>query len=104
MKLPLSLDTDINSHEDGSFIENEFDYNGKINKIHFLVREKLSEKHGEIYWMLYVEHKSDQEVAEKFGFKEDTSKRKTPRYKQINNLKKRFYRIASEIIKSNDLI
>jgi hypothetical protein len=54
--------------------------------------------------MLYVQHKSDAEVALAFGYKEDTSKRKTPRYKQINNLKKRFYKIASEILRDNDLI
>jgi len=66
--------------------------------------EKLGEKHKAIYYMLYVEHKSDLEVANKFGFKEDKSNRKTPRYKQINNLKKRFYKIASELLRDNDLI
>ena len=66
--------------------------------------EKLREKHKEIYYMLYVKHKTDAEVAKKFGYKEDKSNRKTPRYKQINNLKKRFYKIASEILRDNDLI
>ena len=42
-------------------------------------------------------------VAKKFGFKRDTSKRKTPRYKQINNLKKKFYTIAAKLVKEEDL-
>ena len=54
--------------------------------------------------MLYVENKSEDEVAAKFGFKKDTSKRKTPRYKQINNLRKKFHKLAAQIIENNDLI
>jgi len=65
--------------------------------------KNLSDKHKEIYRMLFVEHIDEVIVAEKFGFKQDTSKRKTPRYKQINNLKKKFYNIALKIIKDEDL-
>ena len=101
IKLPLSLDTAIDC---GNNTSSDLDYVNKIDKVHLLVMEKLSDRHKEIYSMLYIDHSSDADVAYKFGFKEDTSKRKTPRYKQINNLKKRFYKIASEILKDNDLI
>ena len=102
LKLPLSLDLSLDSGHNQA--DNCVDYNHKVEKVHCLVMEKLSGKHRRIYWMLYVEHKSDEEVANEFGFKKDTSKRKTPRYKQINNLKKRFYKIAAELLKDNDLI
>ncbi len=104
LKLPLSLDVNLDSGGEDGIGESEVDYDGKLEKVHCLVMEKLNEKHRKIYHMLYVEHKSDQEVANRFGFKQDTSKRKTPRYKQINNLKKKFYEIASEVLKSDDLI
>jgi len=104
VKLPLSLDVSIDSGGDNNASTYEIDYDRKIDKVHALVMEKLGEKHKAIYYMLYVEHKSDLEVANKFGFKEDKSNRKTPRYKQINNLKKRFYKIASELLRDNDLI
>ena len=54
--------------------------------------------------MLYIEHKDEKEVAKKFGFKGDSTKRKTIRYKQISNLKKKFYRIAIKIIEDNDIL
>lgn len=102
LKLPLSLDITLDAGE--ACLDTDVDYNNKIHKVHDLVMDKLSDKHSEIYYMLYVKHKTDAEVALAFGYKEDTSKRKTPRYKQINNLKKRFYKIASEILRDNDLI
>jgi DNA-directed RNA polymerase specialized sigma24 family protein len=102
IKLPLSLDLSLDTGE--KHVSGEVNYNEKIDKIHCLVMEKLSDKHRQIYYMLYVEHKSDAEVAGVFGYKEDSSNRKTPRYKQINNLKKRFYKIASMILRDNDLI
>ena len=53
--------------------------------------------------MLYIEHWDEEKVAKKFNFKKDTSKRKTPRYKQINNLKKKFYMIALKVVKQEDI-
>lgn len=102
LKLPLSLDTSIfvsdNLHDEN------IDYDKKVSKIHDLVLAKLSERNKIIYTMLFIENASDDEVALKFNFKKDTSKRKTPRYKQINNLKKKFYNIAKEILQGDDLI
>jgi RNA polymerase sigma factor (sigma-70 family) len=102
LKLPLSLDTSIFVHD--SLLDDYFEYDDKINKIHKLVIEQLNDKHKLIYTMLYINHASETEVAKQFGFKKDTSKRKTPRYKQINNLKKKFYLIAQKIIREDDLL
>ena len=54
--------------------------------------------------MLYIQNIDENDVAEKFGFKADSVRRKNPRYKQIANLKKKFYLIALKIIKDNDIL
>ena len=54
--------------------------------------------------MLYIENIDENDVAKKFGFKADSSKRKKPRYKQMANLRKKFYQIAIKIIKNNDIL
>jgi RNA polymerase sigma factor (sigma-70 family) len=102
LKLPLSLDTSIFVYD--NLYDENVDYDRKVAKIHQLVLKELSEKHKIIYTMLFMENATDEEVAKRFGFKKDTSKRKTPRYKQINNLKKKFYLIAQKVIKKDDLI
>jgi hypothetical protein len=66
--------------------------------------EQLNEKHKSIYFMLYVENIDENEVAKKFGFKADSAKRKKPRYKQMANLKKKFYNIALKIIENHDIL
>jgi len=101
LKMPVSLDSLISIKD--KINEEELDYHSKTEKIHQLVMQKLSDKHKEIYRMLFIDHIDEEKVAKKFGFKRDTSKRKTPRYKQINNLKKKFYNIAMEVIKEEDL-
>ena len=53
---------------------------------------------------LVIWHKDESDVAKKFGFKGDSTKRKTIRYKQISNLKKKFYRIAIKIMEDNDIL
>lgn len=102
LKLPLSLDTSIFVHD--NLFDEHFEYEEKVEKIHKLVTAELSEKHKAIYTMLFIEHVPENIVAKKFGFKKDTSKRRTPRYKQINNLKKKFYLIAEKVIKEDDLL
>ena len=66
--------------------------------------KQLNEKHKQIYYMLYIENIDENDVAVKFGFKADSSKRKKPRYKQMANLRKKFYNIALKIIKDNDIL
>lgn len=101
LKMAVSLDSLI-SVKDEAFDE-ELDYDTKSFKIHDLIMKQLGDKHKEIYRLLYIEHWDEERVAKKFGFKKDTSKRKTPRYKQINNLKKKFYNIALKVIREEDL-
>ena len=103
IKLPLTLDDGV-ATQNTSSIKDQVDYKLSSGKLHELVMKQLSERHKAIYAMLYIEHKDETEVAKKFGFKGDSTKRKTIRYKQISNLKKKFYRIAIKIMEDNDIL
>jgi len=103
IKLPLTLDDGV-ATQNTSCIKDQVDYKLSSDRLHELVMTQLSERHQAIYAMLYIEHKDEKEVAKKFGFKGDSTKRKTIRYKQISNLKKKFYRIAIKIIEDNDIV
>jgi len=83
--------------------DDDLDYERSVSKVHALVMNNLNERHREVYRLLYVEGWEEEAVAVKFGFKKDPSKRKTIRYKQINNLKKKFRVLASKLIKEEDV-
>jgi len=101
LKMPVSLDSLISVQD--RMKDDELNYEEKALKIHNLIMCELGDKHKEIYKLLYIEHWDEEKVAKKFGFKKDTSKRKTPRYKQINNLKKKFYTLALKVVKQEDI-
>ncbi len=103
LKLPLSLDPALSIGE--TCIQEGLDYEAKAVLLHKKILAQLSsDKHKEIYKMIYIDHCSDKEVAKKFGFKQDKKNRKTPRYKQLNNLKKRFYEIGLKVVADDDLL
>ncbi len=102
IKLPLALEEGVSTGT--ATIKDFVDYDGSAQKLHKLVMDQLSDKHKKIYYMLYVENIEENDVAKKFGFKADSAKRKKPRYKQMANLKKKFYLIALKIIKNNDIL
>ena len=103
IKLPLSLD-DAVAVTSTAHLRDDFDYGESAAKLHRLVVEHLNEKHKQIYIMLYIKNMDENKIAEKFGFKADSSKRRKPRYKQMANLKKKFYILALKIIKENDIV
>ena len=103
IKLPLTLDDGVATLNTSS-IKDQVDYKLSSGRLHELVMDQLSERHKAIYAMLYIDHRDETEVAKKFGFKGDSTKRKTIRYKQISNLKKKFYRIAIKIMEDNDIL
>jgi RNA polymerase sigma factor (sigma-70 family) len=102
LKLPLPIEEGVSLGE--TSLEDHFDYEKAQARLHELIMDKLNEKHKKIYYMLYIEHKSEEEVAQAFKFKADTSKRKTVRHKQISNLHKKFYLIAISVLKNNDIL
>jgi RNA polymerase sigma factor (sigma-70 family) len=104
VKIPVSIDDNefVNYLKEGSFL----DYEVKIEEIHVKMLEELSnDRHREVYKLLYIEGFDEEYVAKKMKFKKDpTSERKSSRYKQINNIKKKFYELAKKIIMENDII
>jgi RNA polymerase sigma factor (sigma-70 family) len=102
LKLPLPMEDGLFLGE--TYIEDNFNYDSAQNKLHSLVMNELNEKHKIVYKMLYIENYSEEQIAVFFKFKADSSKRKTIRYKQINNLKKKFYEIAINVLKNNDIL
>ena len=102
IKLPLALEEGVSTGV--ATLKDFVDYKNASNKLHGLVMEQLNEKHKKIYYMLYIENIDENDVAKKFGFKADSAKRKKPRYKQMANLKKKFYNIAVKIMKEHDIL
>ena len=63
------------------------------------------DRHGNFALVDAFQHdETAEEIMKEKKIKRDTSKRKTPRYKQINNLKKKFYRIGKTVLENDDLI
>lgn len=104
IKIPVSIDDNefVNNLKENSFLN----YEEKVDEIHEKVLLYLSnERHKEIYKLLYIEGLEEEEVAKRMNFKKDTSsERKANRYKQINNLRKKFYELAKQVILENDII
>jgi RNA polymerase sigma factor (sigma-70 family) len=102
LKLALPIEDGVELGE--SSITDDIDFDKSSDKLHNLVMAQLPEKHALIYRLIYIEHKEDEEVAEICKFKKDPSKRNVVRYKQINNLKKKFYEIAKQVMEDNDIL
>ena len=102
IKLPVALEEGIALGT--ANLKDFVNYAQASERLHKLVMEQLNEKHKKIYYMLYVENIDENEVAERFGFKADAAKRKKPRYKQMANLRKKFYKIAVTIMDNHDIL
>ena len=62
----------------------------------------LSEKNFKIYHMLFIENLTDEEVAEKMGYR-TTEKGRKAGYKQLKNLKRQFKEKAEKILRTKDI-
>jgi hypothetical protein len=63
----------------------------------------LSERHFNAFKMMYIENKTDEQIAKYLGFKTNEKKRSAG-YKQIKNLKKIFQARARQIIQDRDIV
>lgn len=99
VKIPLALEN--HSYEIKNK-NNSFELELAEQRLHAEMEKKLSEKHYAIYCMLFIENMTDEEVAEKLGYKTSEKNRKAG-YKQIKNLKKQFKEKAEKILKTKDI-
>ena len=101
VKIPLRLDAQ--EYESNAFKGESFQVDRAVQQIDSHLREQLSEKHYEIYNMLFVENMSEDEVAKKLGYK-TSEKGRTAGYKQLKNMRKFFKEKVLKIIKDKDII
>jgi RNA polymerase sigma factor (sigma-70 family) len=102
LKLALPIEEGDNLGE--CTIQDEINFEKSEIALHNAVTSQLSGKHLEIYKLLFIENMEDSEIAKIYGFKKDSSKRKTVRYKQLCNLKKRFYEMAKKVLQEQDIL
>jgi hypothetical protein len=83
--------------------DNFLDIDSAAKKLSKAIKPHLSSRHFKAFSMLFIENRTEEEVAKFLGFKTNEKKRSAG-YKQIKNLKKIFQEKAKEIIKNNDII
>ena len=71
-------------------------------RLHSEIEKQLNPRHYKVYKMLFIDFKSEEEVAKEMGYK-TTEKGRSAGYKQIKNLKKQFKDLAKKILKSKDI-
>ena len=79
-----------------------FELESAQEKLNIEMKAVLSEKNFSIYQMLFIESLTDEEVAEKLGYR-TTEKGRKAGYKQLKNLKKQFKEKAEKILKTKDI-
>jgi vacuolar-type H+-ATPase subunit H len=100
IKMAVTLENHV--HEIKSSHNSSFEIEEAEKKLHKEMQEVLSEKSYEIYTMLFIKNMTDEEVANKLGYK-TTEKGRKAGYKQIKNLKKQFKAKAEKILKTKDI-
>ena len=101
IKLAVTIENHTNEvyQKQDSFLNIE----NASNRLQIEMRSHLSQRHFIAFKMLFIENKSDEEVAKYLGFKTNEKKRSAG-YKQIKNLKKIFQEKAKQIIKEKDIL
>lgn len=101
VKMPLRLDAQ--EYESGMFAGESFQIDGAIKKVQTILKKELPEKQFLIYKMLFIENRSDEEVAKVLNYK-TTEKGRSAGYKQIKNMRKFFKDKVIRILNNNDII
>tara|TARA_E500000305_G_scaffold111034_1_gene121112 strand:+ start:1059 stop:1730 length:672 start_codon:yes stop_codon:yes gene_type:complete len=83
--------------------DNFLDIESATNKLSKEIKNELTSRQFTAFKMLFIQNKSEEEVAKYLGFK-TTERKRSAGYKQIKNLKKIFQEKAKNIIKEKDII
>jgi RNA polymerase sigma factor (sigma-70 family) len=100
--IKMAVTIENHSHEIKCNAGTSFEIEEAQKRLNKEMRKVLSEKNFKIYIMLFIEDMTDEEVAEKLGYKTTEIGRKAG-YKQIKNLKKQFKAKAERILKTKDI-
>jgi len=99
-KIPLSLEH--HTQEVFNLTENSIDIERTAQNLHEKMKEVLRPTEWQVYDLLYIQYKSEEEVAQIMGFK--TSERGKKRgYKRIKEIKTTVIKKAKQLIKDDEI-
>lgn len=105
LKIPTSYHDERNAVDNSMFFlekDTFIDYDISIEKIHKEMEKRLKSSQFLIYKMLFIEGKTEDDVAKVCKYKADKYNKKR-KYKPIENHKKKFMEIARKIIIDNGI-
>lgn len=101
IKLAVTMENHI--HEIHDKKDDSVNLDAATKRLTLKIKAELNKRQFQAFKMLFVQNKSEEEVATFLGFKTNEKKRSAG-YKQIKNLKKIFQEKARKIIEENDII
>jgi len=99
VKITLSLDSHIHEVDGGAEYHLGADIERASGKLIEELEKTLNTRQLQAFYLLFIDNKTDEEVAAEMGFKSTESGRKAG-YKQIKNLKKLLKEKAIKILKN----
>jgi RNA polymerase sigma factor (sigma-70 family) len=105
IRLAYSLDHEehIENRFESSLPDENINFDKSILALTEEIKNHLSAIQFRVYNWVYVEGRSDEEVAEKMGLK-TTEKNRAPGYKRIYNLKKQIQEVARKVVYAKDIV
>lgn len=88
---------------DGNVVHSDFDIEKGISQLNEVMKEKLNTKQYIVYKMIYIDNNTEEEVAKVLSFKSSNKEGRSAGYRQISNLKRQIYQIASQAVREMDL-
>lgn len=101
IKLPLPLEN--HGHEIEAYTRIGINIEDAVPKIQEKMKESFNSRYYNAFRMLFIETKSEEEVAHYMGYKTNEKNRKAG-YKQIKNLKDMFRKKIIDILNNEDII
>lgn len=100
--IKMAVPIDSQEYEVKRLQSKDLDMTDAANRLHGEIKKELNPRHYRVYEMLFIEFKSESEVAKEMGYK-TSEKGRSAGYKQIKNLKKQFKDMAKKIMNSKDI-
>jgi len=101
IKIPLALDDHIHEVKPITFEEN-INLQKFAENLHEEMRRKLKSNEWIVYKGLFVDNKSEEEVAKSMGFKSN-EKNRAPGYKQIKNIRKKIIEKVKKCLEKDEV-
>lgn len=100
--IKMAVPIELKEHEVKRMEQKDVDMMQASDKLHKEIEKHLNPRHYKVYKMLFIEFRSEEEVAKEMGYK-TSEKGRLAGYKQIKNLKKQFKDVAKKILQTKDI-